>query len=1017
MTVKRSFWCGLLLVAMANLALGQECPRLLGRWGYGPAYAVAVSGSYAYVGAGSLLLVVNVANPAAPAVAGRVLLPGVVRGVAVASGRAYVAAGAGGMQVVSVLTPSNPSVIGSLDVGGPAAGIALSGTRAYIAAGAAGLAVVNIANPSAPALLGGADGIGEAAGVAVSGSFAYVASGYDGLLVIDVSNPATPQYVGGFASFEPARGVAVSGGYAFVAEDTFGVRVLDVSTPADPVEVASVDTAGNANAIALAGDYAYVADWAGGLQVLEVSDPLFPADSGFFETASAAWAVAVSGTRAFVAAETELYAVDVVDATAITELGALPLWSSAAGVAVAGTRMYVADSFAGLRVIEIGFPANPVQVGALATAGEALDVAVAGATAYVASGAVGLAVVDVGNPAGPVALGTLDTPGYARGVAVAGTWAYVADSFAGLRVVDVSNPASPAAVGAWDSPGSALGVAVFGGRAYLADGSGGLRVVDVTNPAAPAQVGALDTPGTAWGVSVSDGRAYVADWDGGVRIIDVSVPSAPVELGTVAITGNAVAAAAAGGRLFVADEAGVLHVFDIADPAAPVPIATHLRPGGPRDVVVGGTQVALAEGDAGASIWDLVQCSQQCEVACSASASRDGGEAPLEVVFVAEGSASGCGEGVSYEWDFGDGSPASTDASVTHVYANVGTWHWRVTVTAGGKTCTREGDVAVVPPCVLTCSAVVPATGLAGAVTAFAGTAAASDCSTPPAYAWTFGDGGPGSVLEDPTHVFVNAGSYPWTMTVTAGTRTCVATGTIAIGGPACSGGYALIVPAAAKSNGQWQTDLDLLNRLETAASVDVVLLKAGQSNLSPLAYNVAVPAGQTNRITDVLGTILPASNAALGVRFCTGEVSATSRFYNTSPKNGGTYGMYVPALPESAALPTGKLGTFQHLTYSPSSTSGYRVNIGFANAVGVTVDVIIKLYGDAGELLGTRAQRLRPFEHTQITKIHQILGTPAVSHGWATVEVLTANAKVHAYAMLIDNISSDPIYMPVMVE
>ena len=886
-----------------------------------------------------------------------------------------------------------------------------------MAAGDAGLAVVNITNPAAPAVLGTADGIGDATAVAVSGSYAYVASGYDGMRVVDVSNPATPEHVGGFATFEPARGVAVAAGFAFVAEDTFGLRVLDVSTPADPVEAASVVTAGNAFAVTLAGDYAYVADWAGGLQIFEVSDPLFPTDSGFFTTPAAAWAVAVSGSRAYVAAETDMFILDVADPTDIAELGALPAWSSAAAVFLAGTRAYVADSFAGLRVIEIGFPANPTQVGVLASAGESLDVAVAGTTAYLADGGAGLRVVDVGNPAGPVELGALDTPGYARGVAVAGTTAYVADGFAGLRVIDVSAPASPAPLGAYDSPGGALGVALFAGRAYLADGGAGLRVVDVANPAAPVEIGALDTPGTAYGVAVVDGRAYVADYDGGVRIVDVATPSAPIEIGVLPVAGNALAVAVAGVRVFVADDTGALHVFDVTDPEAPVEVASHARPGSTRDVVVVGAQLVLAEGDAGVSVWDLESCSQQCEVSCSASASAAAGEAPLTVGFAAEASATGCTGAVSYEWDFGDGSPVATTAAPTHAYTEVGSWHWSVTATVAGQSCTREGDVTVVPPCVLTCSAVVPAIGLAGAAASFQGTAAATDCAGAPAFSWTFGDGTPASALEDPTHTYAQAGSYPWTMTVAAGTRTCEASGSIAVGGPACTGAYDLIVPAAAKSNGQWQTDLDLLNLGAAAASVDIVLLKGGQANLSPLAYNVGVASGQTTRVTDVLGTILPASNAALGLRFCSGEVSATSRFYNTSPKSGGTYGMYVPALPESATLPTGRLGTFQHLTYSPSATSGFRVNIGFANAVGFTVDVVIKLYGDNGELLGTRAQRLRAFEHTQITKIHQILGTPPVAHGWATVEVLTANAMVHSYAMLIDNISSDPIYMPVRVE
>jgi hypothetical protein len=823
--------------------------------------------------------------------------------------------------------------------------------------------------------------------------------------------------VAGFPTFDPARGVAVANGFAFVAEDASGVRILDVSDPTLPAEVSAIDTPGTANSVALAGDYAYVADWGGGLQILEVSDPAFPSESGFHETEQAAWAVAISGSRAFIAAENEFLAVDVTDPTATVELGSVGLWSTAASVALAGTRAYVADGFAGLRVLEIGVPASPVQIGALDTAGEALGVAVSGTRAYVADGADGLRIVDVGSPSGPVELGGIDTPGYAHSVALAGTHAYVADGFAGLRVIDVSNPSAPTGAGAYDTPGSALAVAVAGSTAYVADGSAGLRIVDVSNPAAPTSLGSLNTPGTAFGVAVKGTLAYVADYDAGLRIIDVSSPASPVELGFVDTPGNALAVAVAGDRAFVADDTGGMRIIDVSSPSAPVEVAVRDTAAAASHVVIVGGQLALAESDAGVSLWDLASCAQACTVSCSASLSASTGEAPLTVGFTSDVTASGCSGSPTYVWSFGDGTPDDTTASPTHLYATVGTRHWTLTTTVGGHTCVQEGDVHVLAPCVLICSAVVPANGLAGAAVAFNGSATATSCLTPPAFAWTFGDGTAGSSLEDPGHTYTSAGFYPWAMSVAAGTRTCSANGTVAVGGPACSGAYNLIVPAAAKSNGQWQTDLDLLNLGAAAASVDIALLKGGQSNLTPLATNVAVPAGRTVRIADILGTLLPASNAALGLRFCSGTVKATSRFYNVSSKSGGTYGMYVPALPESAALAAGQLGVFQHLTYSPSSTSGYRVNIGFANAVGIFVDVVIKLYGDSGELLGTKSLRLRPFEHTQLTKIHQILGTPAVAHGWASVQISTANAKVHAYAMLIDNISSDPIYMPVEIQ
>ena len=44
----------------------------------------------------------------------------------------------------------------------------------------------------------------------------------------------------------------------------------------------------------------------------------------------------------------------------------------------------------------------------------------------------GLQVIDVSNPANPLRVGGYDTSGYAWGVAVVGNYAYVADGDAGL---------------------------------------------------------------------------------------------------------------------------------------------------------------------------------------------------------------------------------------------------------------------------------------------------------------------------------------------------------------------------------------------------------------------------------------------------------------------------------------------------------------------------------------------------------------------------------------------------------
>ena len=120
----------------------------------------------------------------------------------------------------------------------------------------------------------------------------------------------------------------------------------------------------------------------------------------------------------------------------------------------------------------------------------AIGVAVSGIYAYVAGVDAGLRVIDVSTPTNPMEVGFFDTPGWAMGVAVSGSNTYVADYDAGLRVIDVSDPSSPAEVGYEDTPGWAWGVAVAGGQAYVADRDAGLGVYDVsgcqTTPLPPA---------------------------------------------------------------------------------------------------------------------------------------------------------------------------------------------------------------------------------------------------------------------------------------------------------------------------------------------------------------------------------------------------------------------------------------------------------------------------------------------------------------------------------------------------
>jgi hypothetical protein len=74
-----------------------------------------------------------------------------------------------------------------------------------------------------------------------------------------------------------------------------------------------------------------------------------------------------------------------------------------------------------------------------------------------------------------------------------------------------------------------------------------------------------------------------------------------------------------------------------------------------------------------------------------ASATPTVGDAPLTVGFDSSGSYLGTGSGLTYIWDFGDGSPAGSGPTTNHTYANPGNYVAYLTITTSNGTSTAPG--------------------------------------------------------------------------------------------------------------------------------------------------------------------------------------------------------------------------------------------------------------------------------------------------------------------------------------
>ena len=549
--------------------------ELVGQIG-GTVNAVALQGQYAYIGEGPRLTILDVSDPASPALAGTTeLLPDIVTGVAVAGQVAYIVERSCGIRVIDLSVPGHPAAVGSCIAAAEA--ISIAGRYAYAAGGT--FTVLDLADPLHPTKIGQYDSSGFASSVAAVDSFAYVADADGGLRVVDVSTPSEPKEVGFLQMGNHAEGVAVSGHFAYLADSYTGVHVIDVSDPAAPTEVGQVATSGQASGVTVVDNVAYVADNDGGLLMLDVSDPPHPRSLAVFDSAGRPANVATSGNLAYVAAGPGgLRVVDVSSPAEVREIGyyARPGWVD--NIAVAGQYAYVAGSRA-LHVLDLADPAHPVQAAVLALPGDPQTLAVGKHYAYVYVPDTGYMRIDISEPTRPALVpgastatespyvvvnwnAVYDQDGFAlgTGATIMGHYLLMNSEHQGLQIKDISTPASSQVVGTYGASLGGPGIAVAGHYAFVADGGEGVRVLDVTDPTEPREVASAQTPGAAKDVEVDGAYVYAAD-QSGLSVLDVSTPDRPAPAGFYATPGWGTEVAISGGLVYLAENEGGLTIL------------------------------------------------------------------------------------------------------------------------------------------------------------------------------------------------------------------------------------------------------------------------------------------------------------------------------------------------------------------------------------------------------------------------------------------------------------------------
>jgi hypothetical protein len=282
--------------------------------------------------------------------------------------------------------------------------------------------------------------------VIISGNYAYLACGHSGLRIIDISNPEAPVLAGSIGTSD-ATDVTVSGSYAYVADYSDGLKIIDISNPSSPILKGSIAISSDAMKVIVSGNYAYVGTPFSGLRVIDVSNPDIPFEAGSLESVSANWS---------------------------------------SDIKVKGDFLYLTIGgiyYSNMYIINVSNPRNPILTYTYSLGYEAIyGLAINGNYAYLACDEAGLKILDISNPANPITAGEFDTPGSASDVEISGNLACIADEYWGLRIIDIRYPAYPVETGYVVTPSANYNyLALKDGYAYVLDYDKGMRVIKINN--------------------------------------------------------------------------------------------------------------------------------------------------------------------------------------------------------------------------------------------------------------------------------------------------------------------------------------------------------------------------------------------------------------------------------------------------------------------------------------------------------------------------------------------------------
>lgn len=391
-------------------------------------------------------------------------------------------------------------------------------------------------------------------------------SGFFGVLhSVDISNPVSPKLLGlaTVADDNFIHDFCVINNYAYLACGEGGLNIYDISDPENMQMTSVWDSVYNSYSIAVSDQYAYLIDF-NSIQIIDVSNPLSP----FLFS---------------------IYNLEIPDNYMVKSIN------------IYNNYAYVSLFNSGLIVLDIGDPANIIEVNTYFQDNFVYDIKFSDQQAYLSARDTGFLVLDIADPANISIVGGIDIS--SGTIAINDQYVYTGGY--GYRIINVQNPAAPFEI-IWNyTPDEIWDVDIKDNYAFLSAGDSGMRVVDISEKSKPLEIGHFNTNSRLFNLEIENEYAFLPAFDTGLYILNISQVESPVEVGFVEIDFAYDIKVRNGYGFLTNSYGGDLIILDVNDPGNPAVINKVSTPGSTLDIVLQDNYAFIASDEYGLTIVDI----------------------------------------------------------------------------------------------------------------------------------------------------------------------------------------------------------------------------------------------------------------------------------------------------------------------------------------------------------------------------------------------------------------------------